>query len=149
MTEKIPFLEMFPGCEPLTALCGGLDRAEVREVLIVREDMSMTADVWFPVMPAPADLSQLEEHLAVQYRLRSVTLRADHPAPEVKKAQKSKEKILLGRPIRPGTKCTPMSELTLESGGVTVEGRVFLSDSRELAKRGAAVVSFEMNENNG
>ena len=60
MAEKIPFLEMFPGCEPLRHLCGGLDRAEVNEVLITRETMAMTADIWFPVMPAPADVTQLE-----------------------------------------------------------------------------------------
>ena len=149
MTEKIPFLEMYPGCGPLRHLCGGLDRAEVLEVLVLRETMTMTANVWFPVMPAPADLRELEEHLAVQYRLRSVQIKAEHPAPETKKAPKSKEKILLGRAIRPGTRCTPMSDLTLESGGVTVVGRVFLADSRELAKRGAAVLSFEMTDNTG
>ena len=72
MADKIPFLEMFPGCEEVRHLCGGLDRAEVREVLIVRETMTMQADVHFPVMPAPADLTQLEEHLAAQYRLRGL-----------------------------------------------------------------------------
>ena len=149
MAEKTPFLEMFPGCDVLRHLCGGLDRAEVLEVLIIREAMTMTADVWFPVMPAPADLTQLEEHLAAQYRLRAVTIKATHPAPEAKKAPKSKEKILMGRPIRANTTLTPMSELTLESGSVTVEGRVFLADSRELAKRGAAVLSFEMTDNTG
>ena len=149
MAEKVPFLDMFPGCGALRHLCGGLDRAEVREVLILRETMTMTADVWFPVMPAPADIAQLEEHLAAQYRLRAVTIKADHPAPEVKRAAKSKEKILLGRPIRANAALTPMSELTLESGSVTVEGRVFLSDSREIAKRGAAVLSFEMTDNTG
>ena len=149
MAEKVPFLDMFPGCDALRHLCGGLDRAEVREVLILRETMTMTADVWFPVMPAPADIAQLEEHLAAQYRLRAVTIKADHPAPEVKRAAKNKEKILLGRPIRANAALTPMSELTLESGSVTVEGRVFLSDSREIAKRGAAVLSFEMTDNTG
>ena len=90
MADRIPFLEMFPGCEPLKYLCGGLARAEVIEVYIARESMSMAAEVWFPEMPAPADLSQVEEHLAAQYRLRSVAITARHPAPEVKKAAPNK-----------------------------------------------------------
>ena len=149
MAEKIPFLEMFPGCEPMKFLCGGLGLAEVLEVRIVRETMEMTADVWFPVMPAPADVTQLEEALAAQYRLRRVHITAHHPAPEAKKAQKAKERIFMGRPIRANSTVTPMAELSLESGSVTVEGRVFLADSRELAKRGAAVLSFEMTDNTG
>ena len=30
----VPFLEMFPGCEPLKASCGGLDRAVVSQVRV-------------------------------------------------------------------------------------------------------------------
>ena len=41
MSEKIPFLDMFPDCVSLKDTCGGLDKAEVLDVLIVRETMTM------------------------------------------------------------------------------------------------------------
>ena len=68
-------------------------------------------------------------------------------APEQKKAeQKAKAKVLMGKPIPKRTDITPMNELTLESGNVTLEGEVFAVSSREIAKYGSAVLSFDMTD---
>ena len=147
MSEKVPFLEMFPGCEPLRDTCGGLDKAEVLDVLILRESMTMTVHAWFSRIPAPAERSNLEQHLAAQFRLQGVTIRAEYPAPEQKKEEKkANEKVLMGKAIAKKSKVTPMRELTLESGSVVVEGEVFAVQSREIAKRGSAVLSFDMTD---
>ena len=47
MSEKIPFLDMFPDCASLQDSCGGLDKAEVLDVLIERESMTMLLHTWF------------------------------------------------------------------------------------------------------
>ena len=51
MSEKIPFLDMFPDCASLQDTCGGLDKAEVLDVLIERESMTMQLHTWFARMP--------------------------------------------------------------------------------------------------
>ena len=52
----------------------------------------------------------------------------------------------MGKPIPKRTDITPMNELTLESGNVTLEGEVFAVSSREIAKYGSAVLSFDMTD---
>ena len=147
MSEKIPFLDMFPDCASLQDTCGGLDRAEVLDVLIERESMTMQLHTWFARMPAPVERTNIEQLLAAQFRLRGVQIQAEYPAPEQKKAeQKAKAKVLMGKPIPKRTDITPMNELTLESGNVTLEGEVFAVSSREIAKYGSAVLSFDMTD---
>ena len=72
MSEKIPFLDMFPDCASLQDSCGGLDKAEVLDVLIERESMTMLLHTWFARMPAPVERTNIEQLLAAQFRLRGV-----------------------------------------------------------------------------
>ena len=147
MSEKIPFLDMFPDCASLRDSCGGLDKAEVLDVLIERESMTMLLHTWFARMPAPVERTNIEQLLAAQFRLRGVQIQAEYPAPEQKKEEKkAKAKVLMGKPIPKRADITPMNELTLESGNVTLEGEVFAVNSREIAKYGSAVLSFDMTD---
>ena len=147
MSEKIPFLDMFPDCASLQDSCGGLDKAEVLDVLIERESMTMLLHTWFARMPAPVERTNIEQLLAAQFRLRGVQIQAEYPAPEQKKEEKkAKAKVLMGKPIPKRADITPMNELTLESGNVTLEGEVFAVNSREIAKYGSAVLSFDMTD---
>ena len=68
MSEKIPFLDMFPDCASLQDSCGGLDKAEVLDVLIERESMTMQLRTWFARMPAPVERTNIEQLLAAQFR---------------------------------------------------------------------------------
>ena len=54
---------------------------------------------------------------------------------------------IFGKPFK-GT-ATPMKELNLDMGSVVVEGRVFAVDHKELKKRNACVISFDMTDNSG
>ena len=54
---------------------------------------------------------------------------------------------LFGKPIR-GTN-TPMRELNLDMGTVIVEGKVFAVDHKELKKRNAWVINFDMTDHTG
>ncbi len=68
------------------------------------------------------------------------------PAPKKKEAPQETQSFY-GRPIRMAP--TAMSELDLNMGTVAVEGRVFAVAHRELKKRNAWVVNFDMTDNTG
>ena len=68
--------------------------------------------------------------------------------PTEKKEQKAADpQVYLGRAVK--GQVTPMEELTLDMGGVIVEGRVFSVEHKELKKRNAWVVNFDMTDNTG
>ena len=95
MMEETPFLQMFVFCAPIKHLCGGLDRALVRGVVISRETMSMEIDARFPLPPSPGDLAVLEGRIAAEYGLSLVQIRPDYPktaAPERKKTEQASGK---------------------------------------------------------
>ena len=143
MADKYGFLDVFPCCGAVRDVCGGLQNAYLNSVIVDREALSMQVEAFFAVMPAPAETRMLEERLRTEYGMRSVELLADYPKPEVKAEapkETAKQNVLMGKAIR--SKPVSMDTLTLESGSVTVSGRVFGTDSREIAKRQAAVLSF-------
>ena len=70
------------------------------------------------------------------------------PASEKKeKASADSEEFFFGKAFRGNS--VPMKELNLDMGSVVVEGRVFAVDHRELKKRNAWVISFDMTDNTG
>ncbi len=63
------------------------------------------------------------------------------------KAAAAPSETFFGKPFK-GTP-VPMKELNLDMGSVLVEGRVFAVDHKELKKRNAWVISFDMTDNTG
>ena len=146
----VPFLEMFPGCEMLRASCGGLDNALALQVLVNTAGSTMDIEARFPARPAPAELSHLAASLREQYGLSAVNITPRFPQEAAKGAAAAAggEKLLFGRALKE-PKCTDMGELTLESGTVTVRGEVFAVNNREIQKRGATVICFDMTDYTG
>ncbi len=69
-------------------------------------------------------------------------------APAEKKSQAIQENsAIFGRPFK--TKPVPMQELSMDMGSVAVEGRVFSVEHKELKKRNAWVINFDMTDNTG
>ncbi|MGI5935909.1 MAG: PolC-type DNA polymerase III [Oscillospiraceae bacterium] len=153
--EKVAFLEMFPFCESLGEMCGGLSSAQVISTVINSEKMEMEIKVLFPRMPAPAEKSAIEARIAGEFGLRAVNIAADYPRAEpahkARKPRKAKEEVkgevLMGKAVT--GKPVPMRDITLESGSVIVQGEVFSVDSREIQKRAAAVLSFDITDYTG
>ena len=146
------FLDMFPGCAPLAASCGGLDRAEVESVVIDEAALSMEVDARFVSTVAPAEAAAIESSLRAQYGLLKVTLKAECPKIVPQQAAKSANRdgrLLYGKPLGKSDKLTDISAVTLESGYVSVKGVVFAVSSREIQKRGASVLSFDMTDYTG
>ena len=142
MADKIKFLTVFPCCADMASVCGGLEQAYLNGVTVDRDALTMQVDAHFSCMPAPAEVRMLEGRLQAEFGLKGVEIVAEYPLPEAPKApgEAKKQTVLMGKAIR--SKPVRMDTLTLESGNVTVTGRVFATDSRELAKRQAAVLSF-------
>ena len=68
-------------------------------------------------------------------------------APKKAAAPAPESTAFYGKPIK--LPAIPMKDLTLDMGSVVVEGRVFAMDHKELKKRNAWVISFDMTDNTG
>ncbi len=64
-----------------------------------------------------------------------------------RKEQKQDTAAIYGRPFK--GKPIPMKDISLDLGSAIVEGRVFSVDHRELKKRNAWVINFDMTDNFG
>jgi len=69
------------------------------------------------------------------------------PAKEKEKAAAVQSEAFYGKPFRGNV--VPMKELNLDMGSVIVEGKVFAVEHKELKKRNAWVISFDMTDNYG
>ena len=154
MNEQTPFLNIFPGCEDLSHLAGGLDKASVSMAEVNQTDLSLTVWARFAVMPSMVDLGTLRDRLQRDYALSSVNIVPDYPRPKYATSPAVTAKsgsgeaprgdVLFGRAIK--QRPVPMETLSLESGRVTVEGDVVAVTSRSLAKRGSAVLCFDITD---
>ncbi len=158
MSMNVPLLELFPGCEAIREICGGLDKAAVSSVLVNKAELSLTADIDFPSAPSPADLIILKKQLEDDYSLSSVVVNAKWPAAspateeaaaegdnkKEKKQKAAQAKLLYGKEIKGSP--VAMSTLDLESGRVIIEGDVFAVTSRTLQKGGGAVLCFDITD---
>ena len=76
--------------------------------------------------------------------IRKMPAAASHPEKREEKAQVQSE-AFYGKPFR--GPAVPMKDLTMDMGTVIVEGRVFNVEHKELKKRNAYVVKFDMTDN--
>ena len=146
MANLTPFLTVFPGCADFEAL----REATLISATVDTRENSLSVSVRFPTMPSPALLSQLSARLKADYALDGVTIIPDYPELVVTVSETAATEravagdVLMGRSIRSNP--VSMNTLNLESGRVTIEGDVFAVSSRELAKRGGAVLSFDITD---
>ena len=156
MSEKhTPFLTVFPDCADLTNVAGGLEKSYVTDVQVDVRERSMSVCAWFSTMPSPVDIRSLSERLREDYALNGIALIPDYPRLRPASAAQGgavkpqtggapSGEVLFGRAIRMHP--VPMNTLSLESGRVCVEGDVVAVTSRKLAKRGSAVLCFDLTD---
>ena len=156
MAQEYGLLEVFPCCAPLGQMGMELDKVMLTSVLIDRDNKTMLCSARFPKMPSPAIVSALERTLRTEFDLRSVDIAADFPKAQPAQQKSGGDKksggaktgdVLMGRAIKGDG--VDISSLTLESGTVTISGRVFGCDSREITKANAVVLSFCMTDGTG
>ncbi len=99
--------------------------------------------------PQPGPAESLDPAREAFRRTEEIRRRAleniQKAAPKEKKSKKSGGKLIFGRREVKGEP-VPMSSLDLDMGTVVVKGDVFAVNHRELKKRGAWVVSFDVTD---
>ena len=162
MAQEVKFLDMFGCCAALRDKCGGLELAMVKNVVVSREKRKMDIAAGFAAPGTPSDIAMLEWRIAAEYGFTRVKITGNTPAaaPAEKKAAPPKKEakpapkkaesgeVLFGKLPKDNHR-TDISELTLQSGTVSVTGKVFAADSRKIQKTNAAVLSFDMTDYTG
>ena len=163
---SVPFFEMFPDLGNngiISDACGG---AYVIGASVEKENRIMNMDLMLPRPTAPAVLKTVEDAIGNEFGLTAVNIKPFYEeisapkrnAPDAKPPQGAKDKtkkaagktkpeggsVIMGGRIKGDI--TPISEINLESGGVIVRGDVFDVTSREIAKRNAYVLCFDMSD---
>ena len=142
--QSVPILEMFPCLAQHQSFCGGLERAEVSTVLVDQESFSMQVTAQFARTPLSGELRAMEATLCGEFGLATATIHQPAPPekkPEVKAPQST---LLYGRQFK--SKPVEISSLTAESGNVVIQGEVFAVENREITKRKAMVLSFDVTD---
>ena len=144
---------MFPFCN---GIAEELNNAEITDAEVYEKERKIFLKVHFAGPVSFSLTGRIEDALKEAYGLsdaRVDAVFAAAPPVETKKetssATSGKEKVDEGTPIygkRSKSKIIPMSELTLETGKCAVEGDVFAVTSRELQKRGSAILTFDMTD---
>ncbi|NBI09060.1 PolC-type DNA polymerase III [Colidextribacter sp. OB.20] len=97
---------------------------------------------------SPAVLDDSDPFARTEALRRAALKNAARPAAAPQKGDKKPQgKAIFGKAISKAP--TPIGELELDMGMVVVEGDVFAIDNRELKKRGAWVVAFDMTDYTG
>lgn len=135
----------------MAAMCGGLTDATISAVTIDKEAMAMEISALFARMPSPQESRAIRERICGEYGLSRVSLSPENKPPEPAKSVGKKRAApgtcLYGKVS--GSKITPMEGLDPDCGSVTVRGRVFAVDSRELTNRSAWVLGFDITDDTG
>ncbi len=153
----VSFFEMFPFCTQSESIAPAFKDAEVINATVDQASMIMKINLGAKARISPSCLKLAEGSIAEEFGLSRVEITPSYPAASAqpvreksaKPVRKSRqpEEVIMGRSIK--DKPVPMSEITLESGRVTVKGKVFAVDSREIQKRNAFVLSFDITDNTG
>ncbi|MBE6979409.1 MAG: PolC-type DNA polymerase III [Ruminococcaceae bacterium] len=84
---------------------------------------------------------------SMRYSLLETAPVAAAAAKKEEKKPDPQSETFFGKPFKGNV--TPMKELNLDMGSVIVEGKVFAMEHKELKKRNAWVISFDMTDNYG
>ena len=150
MAERIPFYDMFPGCRRFD---GGLDallqEAMVTSAIADRQARTLELKLRLKAPIAPVDVAAVEQAVAEEFDLSSVTVEASYPKRTGQRKDDGSGKVLFGRLPKKALSVTPMREVELDLGRCTVQGEVFAVEHREIPRANAWVISFDMTDHTG
>ncbi len=112
----------------------------------------MKITLLLPEPIAPIDISMIENAVKTEFGLSTVavtpvyreTTGAARRQAKKRESNTKENAVIYGREIRDSV--TPMDKVTLDLGKATVCGEVFDVQSKEIAKRNAWVMSFDMTD---
>jgi len=146
---------MFPFCGDSDRLTADYSGAQVISVVVNKAKMTMAFTLSLTAPVPPLEISALEDIIARQFELSSVTITAVYARafqPERKRKARKKPpvksgSVIMGRQI--SSTPTPMQDVTLEHGKVTIKGEVCDISHKEIEKSGAWVLSFDLSDYSG
>ncbi len=149
--DHVPFFEMFSCCGQLGMLSEILQKSYVVTATVEKARRAMKLTLFLPKPVAPIDISMIEDGIKTEFGLAAVSVKPVYPKSEKTAGRTEKKKpanaVIYGRGIK--ASITPMEKVTLELGSVAVRGEVFDVQTREIAKRNAWVLNFDMTDYTG
>ena len=147
---------MFSCCRELGPLTGILEGAFVTSATVDKSKTAMKISLFLRQQIAPVDVAMIEDRIKSEFGLSSVAVTvffartSDAEQGSDKKPQRKTHEnpLLYGKEIKSGS-ITPMDSVTLELGKATVRGEVFDVKHKEIAKRNAWVMTFDMTDYTG
>ena len=141
---------MFPGCRRFDgSLDALLKEAAVTSAVADRQARTLELELRLKAPIAPVDVAAVEQAVAEEFGLASVTVTPIFPSRTVKRSSDGSGRVILGKPPKKAQPVTPMRDVELELGRCTVQGEVFAVNHREIPKAKAWVVSFDMTDHTG
>ncbi|NLA85704.1 MAG: PHP domain-containing protein, partial [Clostridiales bacterium] len=149
--NHVPFFDMFSCCRETESLAGTLEKSYVVRATVDKSKMAMQISLLLPGPVAPVDVMLIEEGVKTELGLSSVAITPLYPrsAHSEKKTDRRKRAnpVIYGK--APNGSITPMELVTLDLGKVTVRGEVFDVHSRDIPKRNAWILNFDMTDHTG
>ena len=147
--------EMFPFCENNDRLSADYSETRVTSAAVGKDKTTMKLTLSFMEPVPPAEISSIEDIIAQEYGLLSVAATVTYARiPISTKAKSSRSNTpekagaaIMGKSVKSAV--TPMEKVTLELGRATVEGEVCSISSREIEKRHAWVLDFDITDYTG
>ena len=152
LKNAVPFYDMFSCCRDDESLHKFLSDALVISASVDKEKRTMKINILFKIVAAPIIINLIRREIAEEFGLADVEIIPAYPNPNVgvakkKKAEAKHGEVIMGRATK--DKITPMDEINLDLGRVTVRGEVFDVQTREIPKSSAWVLSFDMTDYSG
>ena len=153
--DSVLFYEMFPFCENNDRLTTDFSGARVTSAAVGKEKTSMKLVLSLSEPIPPSDISSIEDIIAHEYGLSSVAVTVAYTRAQ---ASGRVNRTRAAAPVKAGTvimgrhissAATPMEKVALELGKVTVAGEVCAISSREIEKRNAWVLDFDVTDHTG
>ncbi|OUQ80618.1 PolC-type DNA polymerase III [Flavonifractor sp. An100] len=140
--------------EETLARCYGLNSVKLNclpniaaQSQTVKEESAGAVEDLHKEEPGGVETEQPQDAFARAEAIRRAAMKSVSRPAAPKGEKKPAGKAIFGKPISKAA--TPIGELELDMGTVVVEGDVFAIDNRELKKRGAWVVAFDLTDYTG
>ena len=150
MANPVPFFDMFSALESSRELKTALGGSSVIDGDVNTHERTMRLNLKLDSMVPPVVLNLAQNEIKTLFNLTNVNITPIYPTLEPIAPVKKQAKIgetLFGKP--PKGELTKIAELNQESGRVVIHGEIFAVDTKEIAKTGAVVLSFDITDNTG
>ncbi|MBQ3405085.1 MAG: PolC-type DNA polymerase III, partial [Oscillospiraceae bacterium] len=146
MQEPILFLDMFPFFRKDDNLNAKFEKVMISGAQVNSSENTIDIDIITEEAIAPFVLGQAESGISAEFGFAGTHIHPSLKLREKKKSKSKTEKIFGSVPKGP---VSPISDVTLESGQVTVRGEVFDLEQRSVKNGDAIVLSFGLTDYTG